>query len=227
MQQSHCYNLAMIHNCKKPTSCRLYIIRHGETEWNLEHRLQGQKDSCLTANGLAQAKERAKNLAKIYFDEIFSSDLLRAKQTAEIIALEHKLAVKTNQLLRERSFGKYEGTLITEFETELKEMLHKQETLSEKEQFSFKLSSEVESDEEIVTRMITFVREIAAAYLGKTVAVVCHGSIMRSFLVHLGFGNYSELRFGAIGNLGYFILETDGVDFFVRETEGITLAVVK
>jgi probable phosphoglycerate mutase len=206
---------------KNSQLCTIYIIRHGETEWNLQEKLQGHKDSPLTQNGVEQAKKRAKDLAQIAFAEIFSSDLLRAKRTAEIIALEHKMVVKTTELLRERNYGGYEGRKVSEYREELKDMLQKRETLSEKDKFAFKLQPDIESDEEIVTRMITFLREVALAYKGKTIGLVCHGSIMRSFLVHIGFGTSSEMTQGAVGNLAYFVLETDGVDFFVKETDGV------
>ena len=75
------------------------------TEWNEIGLIQGHSDSPLTAQGITQAKELAKKLKNVKFDLIFSSDLLRAKRTAEIIALEHKLFVQTSKLLRERDFG--------------------------------------------------------------------------------------------------------------------------
>lgn len=89
--------------------CTFYIVRHGETELNVKGLLQGIQDSALTPLGEKQAKVLAIELRNVDFDLIFSSDLLRAKRTAEIIALERNLAVKTSELLRERQFGKFEG----------------------------------------------------------------------------------------------------------------------
>src|SRR5258706_4066259 len=100
----------------------LYIVRHGESEWNIKHLIQGQKDIVLSKNGKLQAQILAGELKKISFEFIFSSDLLRAKRTAEIVALEHKLAVQTAKVLRERSFGKLEGqptSLLREYEKKL------------------------------------------------------------------------------------------------------------
>ena len=57
---------------------------------------------------------------------------------------------------------------------------------------------------------------------GKTILVVSHGGVMRYLLIHLGFGTYTNLPTGSIGNTAYIKLETDGVDFFVKETKGIT-----
>src|ERR1041385_1316907 len=86
-----------------------YLIRHGQTDWNKEHLLQGIVDNVLNEAGERQAKELAKTLHHVHFDLAFSSDLLRAKRTAEIILLEKKVHVETTKLLRERAFGKHEG----------------------------------------------------------------------------------------------------------------------
>lgn len=198
--------------------CTLFIARHGETEWNVEHRLQGQKDSPLTENGLKQAEVLAQSLKNIYFDAVFSSDLLRAKRTAEIAALERKLAVETTALLREHNYDAYEGKKIDEVKEELREAFAEYEKLSDQEKFRYRLIPEGETDEEIVMRFITFLREISVTYAGKNVLVVSHGGIMSAFLVHIGFGPQEKVR---IANTGYFKLRSDGIDFFIEETVGI------
>lgn len=82
------------------------IIRHGETEWNVARRYQGQLDSPLTARGLAQASAIAQRLAAESFDLLVSSDLKRAADTAAIIAEAHPgLAFECDSRLRERDFG--------------------------------------------------------------------------------------------------------------------------
>ena len=85
----------------KNLTSTIYLVRHGETEWNTEGRLQGQKDSFLTAKGEKQAAQTAEKLKGVKFDAIFSSDLLRAKRTAEIIKLERQLEINTTKALRE------------------------------------------------------------------------------------------------------------------------------
>ncbi len=205
--------------------CTFYIVRHGETEANVKRILQGHLDYPLTKDGIRQAKKAARKLSGVRFDEAFSSDLLRAKRTAEIITLEQNIAVKTSRLLRERSFGRLEGKSYQDYVNELKEIILQYEALSEKEKFSFKFREDIESDEEIVKRFITFLREIAVAYAGKTILIVSHGGMMRSLLIHLGFGTYETLTPGAVKNLGYIKLESDGVDFFIKETEGVEQSV--
>ena len=83
-------------------TCTIYLVRHGETDNNVNDIIQGQmKGISLNTTGKDQAKLAALKLKKIKFDAIYSSDLLRAKQTAQIINLEHNLAIKTHKALRE------------------------------------------------------------------------------------------------------------------------------
>ena len=206
-------------NQRKP--CIFYIVRHGETDWNVKGIIQGQKNPKINKNGFRQALRLAKKLKKIKFNKVFSSDLIRAKKTADIFALDHKLAVVTNKLLRERHFGKYQGKKGIIFQEKLKDLLEKRNNLPKKERFKFKLQNDIESDEEIISRLITFLRETAFAYPGKRILVVCHGGLMRFFLIHLGFAEYDQLPSGSIKNTGYIVLESDGIEFFVKETYGI------
>lgn len=201
--------------------CKFYIVRHGETAWNVEHRIQGQKDSPLTKNGINQAKSTADVFKEVDFDKVYSSDLLRAKRTAELIALEKELAVNTSKLLRERLFGRFQGKKYIEFKEELKEKLAKRNRLAKDQRFKYKLSNDIESDEELVSRLITFLRETAVANEKKNILIVTHGGTMRILLIHLGWAEYEELPSGAIGNTGYIILESDGTDFYVKTVVGI------
>ena len=206
----------------KNNFCTFYIVRHGESEWNVKRILHGQtKDIPLTPNGLKQANQTAKKLNNIDFAAAYSSDLLRAQRTAEIIALDHNLLVKTNHLLRERYFGRLEGITVNNFLEEFKDLLKVREQLSTEVRFKSKIIPEVESDEEIASRLFTFLREIAVAYMGKNVLIVSHGGLMHATLIKLGFANYQELPYSSIKNTSYFIIDSDGVEFFLKKTFGI------
>ncbi len=198
-----------------------YIVRHGETEWNVSGIIQGQLDSQLTVRGLQQAQETAQELREIPFDAIFSSDLLRAKRTAEIIKLNRQLAIVTKKALRERTFGDYDGKSAEEYKKETKHLFEKYQQLSEQEQWKFKFTEGYESDEKLLSRFITFIREIAIAFPNKTILVVTHGGTIRTFLMHIGFANYGELVAGTFNNAGYINMQSDGVDFFVKEVKGL------
>ncbi len=191
--------------------CTLYIARHGETEWNVKGLVQGHTDSPLTMEGLNQANNLAKELKHIKFDAVFSSDLLRAKKTAEIVALEHELTVQTAEALRERSFGKHEGS-----DRRVVEIL---EELSEK-QIPYK-SVGIESDEQLTGRIVTYLREIAIGYPGKKVLVVTHGGVLIRILIHLGYYLPKQIRNIRVGNTSYIKVASDGVNFFVEATKRI------
>lgn len=194
--------------------CLIYIVRHGQTDWNAKGIIQGETDMPLNSEGVKQAKQLSKNLQDIKFDAIFSSDLVRAKKTAEIIAMERELAVAITRLLRERRFGKFEGQPY--------QMMHQfnqtWEKLSTKERTRLRADQGSETDEEVVSRFITFIREVAVVYLEKTVLIVAHGGLMRAILNHLSGKTYLT---GAVANSAYIKLESDGIDFFIKELQGI------
>jgi probable phosphoglycerate mutase len=90
----------------------LYVVRHGETPWNVEGRYQGQLDPPLNENGRQQAEATAHKLAALGFEAIYSSDLARARQTAEALAEKAGLPVQLDPRLREIDQGKWQGVLI-------------------------------------------------------------------------------------------------------------------
>ncbi|MEK7165592.1 MAG: histidine phosphatase family protein, partial [Patescibacteria group bacterium] len=157
----------------------LYIVRHGQTEFNVKGLMQGHNDSPLTNLGEIQACALAEEFKDIHFDEVYSSDLLRAKRTAEIITLERNITIKTTQALRERSYGSYEGKPYDVYNRALEKLLKKYKHASEEELFRLPLEGGGESREVAAVRFITFLREISVALPGKTILVVVHGGIMR------------------------------------------------
>lgn len=190
-------------------NCTLYLARHGETDSNLKELVQGQTDSKLNTTGKLQAKKLSEKLTSIKFDAIFSSDLLRAKETAEIIAIKKELAVATTKALRERFWGRFEG----QPHEVIKKIDEYKQALSKEESLKYKPEPEVESDEEIAGRVFTFLREIAVAYPGKKVLVVVHGGVIRLILNHLG----ENIPLLGIPNASFITLESDGVEFYFKK----------
>ncbi len=92
---------------------KLYLVRHGQTNWNVQMIAQGRTDIPLNTNGIAQAEALRDKTKDLVFDVCYSSPLIRAKRTAEIIVGD-RCRIKTDDLLIERSFGKYEGTSPTD-----------------------------------------------------------------------------------------------------------------
>ena len=90
---------------------KLYLIRHGETDWNIVKRLQGSTDIPLNENGEAIAKETCRAMNDIHFDIIYTSPLKRAYRTAELVKGERDIPLLIDERLREISFGDYEGLI--------------------------------------------------------------------------------------------------------------------
>ena len=83
---------------------KLYVVRHGQTDWNVQHKLQGSVDIPLNSTGLKQAQELSTKIETLDFNLIISSPLSRALETAKIINQKKNVPIVTNNLLAERSF---------------------------------------------------------------------------------------------------------------------------
>ncbi len=152
----------------------IYLIRHGQTDWNVERRLQGHLDVPLNQVGLLQAEKVAKRFEQEILDAIYSSDLRRARMTAEIIAARQRREVFFHQGLRERGYGPFEGKRwdeIPEFQAGYRSDL---------------LTAEgVESWREMRHRAVKALEEIAFRHAGQRVAVVSHGGTINAILSYL------------------------------------------
>lgn len=95
----------------------IYIIRHGQTEMNQAHALQGRSDQSLNENGIRQAQDAAKEFGGLCFDRVYSSPLGRAIQTAEIVA--PGVPIVVDDRLIEMDYGPYEGADLTNMPSEL------------------------------------------------------------------------------------------------------------
>lgn len=203
-------------------ACTIYLVRHGQSEWNVTNLMQGRTSGVpLTKTGIRQAREIRDRFNQIKFAAIFSSDLLRARQTAQIIAFQRKLAVTTAKAIRERSFGKYEGKTLKQYQEDLKEMLDQFDALSDKDKFKFVYQHGIEGIGETVSRVITWLREVSVAYAGKNVLAVAHGGVLRLLLIHLGYGTYKQLPPFSIDNTGYVVLKSDGIDIEIKAVAGV------
>jgi broad specificity phosphatase PhoE len=214
-----CYNVNMEE--KDMNYCTMYLVRHGETEWNARHIVQGHSNSSLNETGILQVKETAEKLKSVNFDFIFSSDSVRAERTAEILKLDREILTETSELLRERNFGRFEGKHADILKNELKDNLQKLKELTADESWTYRLDDGIETDEELVSRFMIKLREIAVAYPNKTVLVVSHGGPIRMFLAKTGYADKESLYGGTFKNAGYVKVLSDGVDFFVKEVLGL------
>ncbi len=201
----------------KEKATTLYLMRHGETSWNAERRLQGQTDIPLCSNGIEQAKKLSQDLKNIPFTAIFSSDLQRARATAIAIAAGRDLAIQEIAGLRERTHGYYEGQSIDVFNKAMADIQH----MPEAERRKFMQKKGIEHTEEVISRFMQSVREVVANHPGRTVGIITHGGCMRRFLEHVGYARPGDLPAGALRNAGYIKVLSDGTEFDVLGVRGV------
>jgi probable phosphoglycerate mutase len=184
----------------------IYLIRHGETEWNALGKMQGQKDPLLNAVGRKQAQILAKRLANTKFAAIYSSDLKRAHETATTVAALHNLPVTADKRMRERCFGIFEGYTKSELIEKHPDTFH---ALMEGKDGVVIPGGETEP--EILNRAIEFLTEIAQRHVGEKILVISHGGIIKRFTKYvLGIAN-STGRLSPIINTAINIFHyTDG-----------------
>ncbi|HXG83411.1 MAG TPA: histidine phosphatase family protein [Pyrinomonadaceae bacterium] len=162
------------------SSTRLIIIRHGETVWNLEGRKHGQLDSPLTALGIRQAKALAQRMTEESFAALYSSDLGRAVETAEIIAARTNHEIIFDRRLRERNFGVFQG--LTDEEVIEKYPLEHQAREADKINYVIPGG---ESLKRYSTRVVNCLEEVAARREGQSVALVTHGGVTDSWFRYI------------------------------------------
>ena len=154
---------------------RILAIRHGETAWNVDTRIQGHLDIPLNDTGLQQARWLAQSLAeRDELHAIYASDLSRAHLTAQTIADAVGLAVTTHRGLRERSFGDFQGRTFNEIEAELPDHAHHWR----KRTPEWAPPGTGESLIVLRERVLATVDELAARHMGQQIVLVAHGGVM-------------------------------------------------
>lgn len=173
---------------------QIVLIRHGQTQANLQHRWQGQSDWGLTDDGVRQAERLAAELEGI--DVVYSSPLSRARITAGKVAARHGLEVKEDESLQEIAFGTWESKTaaeILEIDPEGFARLRSGE--------DFRRGTTGETFTEVADRVEQAVARIVAAHPGKRVAVISHGGATRAFATRvLGMDFAQRHRLPILGN---------------------------
>jgi len=156
-----------------PKMVRIILVRHGETAWNLEGRLQGHRDSPLTPTGRSQVAAIAERLARVRVAALYSSDLGRARETALPISDRTAVSPRYDERLRERRLGIFEGLT----EPEIVERYPAEWALFRERDPDWVVPGG-ESARERSERTVSFLEELAARHLGETVAAVTHGGVL-------------------------------------------------
>lgn len=182
---------------------RFIIFRHGQTDWNTEHRSMGRKDISLNSIGKKQAGKLATRLMSEHIDVFYSSPLNRAKETADIVAFQHgKRAIVINDLI-EMSLGEFEG------KTKEVRVIMFPEFDPANDEHRTKIGMETFSDwiPKLKKRMIP---ALLSNHVGQTIALSTHDQKMRAILVALGMPN--EVKGEILKNSAVSIIEVNDGD---------------
>ena len=185
------------------------LIRHGQTDWNKERRIQGHTDNLLNETGIAQAKMLAEKIAKNFsnIDAIYSSDLQRAYDTALATAEKLNLPVHKKTGLREVHFGKLEGVLITDPEAQAalaREAQLDKDSPDRKKLWDAPFSPGSESFNQNLDRMKQAIIEIAKDHPDQTVLVFSHGRSIKNLFLDTA-GTTEPLHLGNCGMISFAI----------------------
>jgi broad specificity phosphatase PhoE len=160
---------------------RILLIRHGETDYNKEHVLQGWLQNPLNKNGIEQTKKLANRLKKEKIDVIYTSQLKRAVMTGEIIAKKLKKKIRKTTELNERYFGDLEGQKEKDVSLRYPEFWKRFRAV--KEDTSVRPPGG-ESTEQMYKRVTGFVKKILDRHKGKTILITAHGGVNQCLLAY-------------------------------------------
>lgn len=158
----------------------LHLVRHGQTNWNLEKRVQGQTESELTALGQQQAKDIGEVLQDVKFDSAYASSSIRAHDTAKFILEHHDLPLQLHDNLREIFLGAWEGHLYEDMKTAYPE--DHQHFWQDPSLFAM---NGAESFYDIQKRAIAILEDIIQQESGKTILIVSHGIWIKTLLAFI------------------------------------------
>ena len=179
----------------------IILIRHGETEWNSQQRMQGHSNSDLSSVGQAQIQALGQRMKNVLFDLIYSSDSLRAIQTAEAITQFSGHELKIDLRLREKNLGIFEGLTSEEARERHPEVFRLFKTAGSKY-----VIDEGESTQQLQNRALEIIYEIRIKHPEERVLLVTHGGFIRVVMKHsLGLSLETPTRF-LIRNTGVFRL---------------------
>lgn len=156
---------------------KVVFIRHGQTEWNVSGRYQGQSDVALSQEGIRQAEKLAGRFPVAAVDAVYSSDLERARVTAEKVAEKFGLPVQAEPAFRELSFGDWEGLtyeqIVDTWADAMENFFRHPDILQ---------IPRGESFSEVHQRAMKRLRELLGQHEGQTIVIVAHGAVLRTML---------------------------------------------
>ena len=159
---------------------RLYIVRHGQTKWNKEKRMQGWADSKLTELGRKQAKLLGESLENIEFNQVVSSPLGRTRETSKLVIGDRPVELIINDNFKEMGFGSWEGQDPEELKIKHPEVFRDLWTRADKY-----VPIDGESFEELQNRIIKGINQVIKGNPDGNVLIVTHGMVIQMLLLHM------------------------------------------
>ena len=156
------------------------LLRHGQTEWNTEKRIQGYGDSPLTAEGREQTAKWVPTLQTYRWDRIFASDLGRVRETVAIINHHLQLPVDYDPRLREQGWGEWEGLTLPYIQANFQAELARRVAMG----WNFAAPGG-ESRQAVKDRIFSALHETSLNWPGRHILVVCHQGVIKTALYHL------------------------------------------
>ena len=199
--------------------CLLHLVRHGQTNWNAQKKLQGHVDIPLNEIGLAEAGQIAKEFEGRSLGGIYSSPLQRAHLTAQMINQSHQHPIQLHDALKEATYGSLDGIFLHDYYLKCLEKFANFSDLTFQEKLHLKLVEDAESYFEIYQRVRPLLNEIALRHLGQEVIVVTHGGLMRAVIGML-LETVQEIQ---IQNVGYLTLAGDGSQLTIHSHQRIKI----
>ena len=158
----------------------LYLTRHGETEWNLEKRMQGFKDSPLTQKGRQNARDLGHRLRNVPLDHLYVSPIGRVQETVRMMNLDPSIPVTIDERLREMHMGTWEGRTAAEIE-----MAHPLAHAAFWQTPHAYIPESGESFDEVRERILSFLERLAVHAEHENILIVTHGIFLNILLTHL------------------------------------------
>lgn len=196
----------------------IYVIRHGETDWNKNHRFQGQTDIKLNETGRDQAIKLRPLMQQLQIESVYSSTLTRAFETAELATQEIKITIQKDDRLRETNVGAAEGLTMEELLQKFgPDSLTKWRSYEERLlDYSFENG---ESKRQMMFRIRQVFLDIAQNSNRGSIAVFSHGMVMRAMTFIFGEGLPWDVQYFANGSVHHFVWSDDNPEMLLYKSK--------
>lgn len=196
----------------------IYVIRHGETDWNKSQRFQGMTDIKLNETGREQAVKLRPVLQRLQIESVYSSTLSRAYETAELATVDLKLTIQKDERLRETNVGEAEGLTHDEIIQKFGEHSLTKWRSYEERLLDYHFTSG-ESKRQMMYRARQVFLDIAQNSNRNTVAIFSHGMVMRALTYIFGEGLPWDLQMFSNGSVHHYLWSADNPEALIYKSK--------